>query len=205
MLTVSAFYHFTRFNNPAAIKPGLLAFCEENAIKGTILLAKEGLNGTIAAEASAIEAVISYLRELPGCGQLEEKRSQASSMPFNRMKVRLKKEIVSMGVEAIDPANLAGSYVSPQDWNALISDPDIILVDTRNDYEVQIGSFNGAINPQTDNFRQFPAWADEQLLEAARKGKKLPCFALVVFAAKNQRLIYARRVPKRFIISKAAS
>ena len=158
---VAALYHFAVVDDPAELRPQILARCEELGLKGTILLAPEGINGTIAGEPAAIDAVISYLRSIPEFAGLEVKYSEASEMPFLRMKVRLKKEIVTMGVDGVDAAREKGDYVDPQDWNALIADPDTVVIDTRNAYEVAIGSFDGAVDPQTQSFRDFPAWFDE--------------------------------------------
>ena len=161
MLTVAAFYHFAPFDDPAALQGPLLDLCKAQAIKGTILLAREGINGTVAGGAGAIAAVIAHIAALPGCGDVGVKYSHANEMPFLRLKVRLKNEIVTMGVPGIDPSRDVGRYVEAGEWNALISDPDTIVIDTRNDYEVAIGSFKGAINPNTPTFRDFPAWFRE--------------------------------------------
>ena len=158
MLTVAALYHFTRFPDPAALRAGLLAACTQNGVKGSLLLAAEGVNGTIAGTRSGIDAVLAHIRALPGCTGLTHKESPAETMPFGRMKVRLKREIVTMGQPDVDPLAAVGHYVTPQDWNALISAPDVAVIDTRNDYEVQIGTFSGAVDPQTHSFREFPAW-----------------------------------------------
>ena len=158
MLIVAALYQFTRFPDPGALRPPLLALCQAAGVKGTLLLAHEGVNGTIAGTRSGIDAVIAHLRTLPGCAALDWKESPAESMPFNRLKVRLKREIVTMGQPDVDPLAGTGHYVAPQDWNALISDPDVAVIDTRNDYEVAIGTFNGAVDPMTRSFRDFPAW-----------------------------------------------
>lgn len=155
---VAALYRFASFDDPAALRAPLLALCEAGGVKGTLLLAGEGINGTIAGPADAIDAVLAHIRRLPGCAELDVKFSWADAMPFGRMKVRLKKEIVTLGVDGIDAARDAGAYVEPEDWNALISDPDVIVIDTRNDYEVGIGSFAGAIDPETRSFREFPDW-----------------------------------------------
>lgn len=158
MLTVVALYHFTRFADPAALRPGLLALCQSHDVKGSILLAGEGINGTIAGTRSAIDAVLTHIRALPGCATLIHKESHADAMPFGRIKVRIKREIVTMGQPDVDPLAQVGHYIAPQDWNALITAPDVAVIDTRNDYEVQIGSFAGAIDPGTRSFNQFPAW-----------------------------------------------
>ena len=158
MFTVCALYHFTRFDDPAALREPLLAVCRDNAITGTLLLAKEGINGTVAGPETGIETVLTHLRALPGCADLEWKLSPAKERPFPRMKVRLKKEIVTMGVPDVDPRARVGHYVQPADWNELIQSPDVAVIDTRNDYEVAIGTFEGAVDPKTDSFREFPAW-----------------------------------------------
>lgn len=155
---VAALYHFARFDQCAALRVPLADLCRAHGIKGTLLLAREGINGTIAGTAGGIAAVLEHIRALPGCAALEVKYSAAAEMPFHRMKVRIKQEIVTMGEPDIDPLCDVGHYVKPQDWNALISDPGTILIDTRNDYEVAVGTFAGAINPGTASFRDFPAW-----------------------------------------------
>ena len=155
---VAALYHFTRFDDPAVLRDPLADLCRAQGVKGTLLLAREGINGTIAATEAGIAAVLDHIRRLPGCAALEVKFSAAVDMPFHRMKVRIKQEIVTMGEPNIDPLCEVGYYVKPQDWNALISDPGTILIDTRNDYEVAVGTFAGAIDPGTASFRDFPAW-----------------------------------------------
>ena len=168
----AAFYKFVDLPDYAEMKPPLLAFCEAHAVKGMILLAREGINSTIAGAAKDVHAVLSYLRADPRLADLEHKESYADEPPFYRMKVRLKKEIVTMGVDGISPTKMAGTYVKPQDWNALISDPEVVLIDTRNDYEVEIGTFAGAINPDIQTFSQLPAWVEKaQALEAVN-GRK---------------------------------
>ena len=157
-VTVAALYRFARFADPAALRAPLAELCAAQAIRGTLLLAREGLNGTIAGSASGIAAVLEHLRTLPDCAGLEVKLSTAAEMPFHRLKVRVKREIVTMGQPEIDPLSGAGHYVAPADWNALISDPAVVLIDTRNDYEVAIGTFAGATNPQTAAFSDFPGW-----------------------------------------------
>ncbi|SNS92401.1 rhodanese-related sulfurtransferase [Antarctobacter heliothermus] len=158
MFTVCALYHFTRFDDTAALQGPLLDLCQAQQITGILLLAQEGINGTIAGPASGIDAVLSHIRALPGCAELEWKLSTAAERPFARMKVRLKKEIVTMGQPDVDPRARVGHYVDPVDWNELIRSPDVAVIDTRNDYEVAIGSFEGAVDPKTDTFRDFPAW-----------------------------------------------
>ena len=157
-ITVAALYRFARFADPAALRAPLAALCKAQAIKGTLLLAPEGINGTIAGSAEGIAAVLDHIRALPHCAALDVKLAVADEQPFHRMKVRLKAEIVTMGQPLIDPLTDAGHYVAPAQWNALIADPATVLIDTRNDYEVAIGTFAGAIDPQTASFRDFPAW-----------------------------------------------
>jgi UPF0176 protein len=166
-LQVAALYRFTRFEHCEELKAPLERLCREQAIRGTLLLAPEGINGTIAGTRDAIAKVLEAIRALPDCADLDVKLSGASAMPFHRLKVRLKREIVTMGQPGIDPRASAGTYVEPQEWNALIADPGTIVIDTRNDYEVAVGTFAGAIDPQTTSFREFPDWfrrEREQLL-----------------------------------------
>jgi UPF0176 protein len=158
MLIVAALYRFARFPDPAALRPGLLAVCQASGVKGTILLAREGINGTIAGTRAGVDAVLTAIRTLPGCEGLDWKESPAEAMPFGRLRVKLKREIVTMGQPGVDPLAGVGTYVAPRDWNALIADPGTVMIDTRNDYEVRIGSFAGAIDPETRAFGEFPAW-----------------------------------------------
>ncbi len=158
MFTIAALYHFSRFDDPAALRGPLLDLCQAQDIKGTLLLAREGINGTIAGPRAGIDAVLAHIRTLPGCADLEWKESTAEQPPFARMKVRLKKEIVTLGRPDVDPRARVGHYVDPRDWNDLIRNPDVAVIDTRNDYEVAIGTFEGAIDPKTESFRDFPAW-----------------------------------------------
>tara|TARA_R110002012_G_scaffold77282_19_gene196123 strand:+ start:15255 stop:16259 length:1005 start_codon:yes stop_codon:yes gene_type:complete len=164
-VVVAALYHFARLTGHEELQPPLARLCEDHGVKGTLLLAREGINGTIAGTRAAIDAVLAHIRAIPGLESLEHKESSAHKMPFRRMKVRLKKEIVTMGVPDIDPLEGVGAYVDPEDWNALISDPETVVIDTRNDYEVGIGTFKGAVNPETHTFREFPGWVDEAGLE----------------------------------------
>ena len=170
-IRIVALYHFTRFDDPASLRAPLQALCEEQGVRGTLLLAGEGINGTIAGSDDGIQAVLDHIRALPGCADLEVKESRAERMPFYRSKVRLKKEIVTMGQPDLDPVDGVGTYVAPEDWNALISDPDTIVIDTRNDYEVQIGTFEGAIDPETKSFREFPEWFRAKRAEFEAEGK----------------------------------
>ncbi|NBB98288.1 MAG: rhodanese-related sulfurtransferase, partial [Alphaproteobacteria bacterium] len=158
MFTIAALYHFTRFDDPSALKGPLATMCCKNGVKGSLLLAREGINGTIAGPRDGIDAVLAHIRALPGCAALDWKESHAADMPFGRMKVRLKREIVTMGQPDVDPRAGTGHYVDPADWNDLISAPDVAVIDTRNDYEVAIGSFDGAIDPGTKAFGEFPQW-----------------------------------------------
>lgn len=155
---VAALYKFVTLPDYEAMQEPLLKACEDNGIKGTLLLASEGINGTVAGTETGIRALIEYLHGQEAFAELTHKESWSEEMPFLRMKVRLKKEIVTMGVPGTDPNKIVGSYVKPEDWNDLISDPNVVLIDTRNDYEVDIGTFQGAIDPRTTNFRDFPEW-----------------------------------------------
>ena len=159
----AALYKFVELPDHAALQAPLLAECEAQGIKGTLLLAAEGINGTIAGLPAGVRAVLSYLRNDPRLAALEHKESWASAMPFYRMKVRLKKEIVTLGVPDVHPALMAGQYVKPQDWNQLIEQPGVVLVDTRNDYEVSIGTFAGAVNPATASFSELPGWVEREM------------------------------------------
>lgn len=169
---VAALYQFTRFDDPEALRAPLLTACESAGVKGTLLLAREGINGTIAGWPEGLASVLGHIRALPGCADLEVKFSAAPDMPFHRMKVRVKREIVTMGEPDIDPTLAVGHYVDPNDWNALIADPDTLVIDTRNDYEVAVGTFARAVDPATPSFRDFPAWFRahrEELLEGKKR------------------------------------
>ena len=173
-LRVAALYCFTPLEDIASLRAPLERLCREQGVRGTLLLATEGINGTIAGTGEGIAVVLKHICTLPGCANLNVKLSSASVMPFHRMKVRLKREIVTMGEPGIDPLASVGTYVEPEEWNALISDPDTIVIDTRNDYEVAVGSFEGAIDPKTARFRDFPDWfrrERERLLGAGRPPK----------------------------------
>lgn len=177
-LCVAALYRFTRFDDPAALRGPLLEHCDRLDICGSLLLAREGINGTVSGTQENIRHLIAYIRTLPGCAEIEVKYSTARDRPFARMKVRLKKEIVTMGVEDLDPTQDVGIYVEPRDWNELLARPDIILIDTRNDYEVEIGTFKGAVDPKIKTFREFPGWfaGMQQLWKA--QGKEAPPVAM---------------------------
>jgi UPF0176 protein len=158
MFTLAALYHFTPFPDAAALRGSLAQLCCAHGVTGTLLLAPEGINGTIAGSREGIDAVLAHIRSLPGCADLDWKESTARTQPFGRMKVRLKREIVTMGQPGVDPRARTGHYVKPADWNALISAPDVAVIDTRNAYETAIGTFDGAVDPGTESFRDFPAW-----------------------------------------------
>ncbi|MFW2851859.1 rhodanese-related sulfurtransferase [Sphingomonas sp. TX0543] len=157
-ICVAALYRFAAFDDCPAIRASLYDRCVALGVKGTLLIAPEGINGTVAGSDDAITQLLALIRTLPGCAALEPKFSRAAVLPFHRLKVRIKREIVTMGKPDIDPLGDAGHYVAAADWNALIAEPGTILIDTRNDYEVAIGTFTGAIDPETPTFRDFPAW-----------------------------------------------
>ena len=171
---VAALYHFTRFEDHKQLQTPLQAICDKHRVKGTLLLAFEGINGTIAGTRDGIDAVLAHIRAMPGCAGFEHKESTAEEMPFKRMKVRLKKEIVTMGEPNIDPRSTVGNYVKPEDWNDLIAQEDVVVIDTRNDYEVAIGTFENAIDPQTKSFGEFPQWWQDN--KAQFEGKKVAMF-----------------------------
>jgi len=167
---VAAFYKFMSFDTFADVQAPLLEKCKVEGVIGIILLAREGINGTIAGTDEGIANVLNFLHSDPRVGDFPHKESRADKPPFKRIKVRLKKEIVTMGVEDINPNKIVGTYVDAAAWNELISDPDVILVDTRNDYEVEIGTFKGAANPDIRSFREFPDWAQRNgLLDGQKK------------------------------------
>lgn len=158
---VAGLYKFTALTADAALQDHIHNACADHEVWGTLLLASEGINGTIAGPEDGVRAVLKVLRALPGCEELGAKESWADAQPFLRMKVRLKKEIVTMGVPGVDPRSEVGHYVEPEDWNALISAPDVVTIDARNAYEVQIGKFKGARDPEIRSFRAFPDWFRE--------------------------------------------
>ncbi|MDX2418732.1 MAG: rhodanese-related sulfurtransferase [Xanthomonadales bacterium] len=160
---VAAFYKFVPLDDIEGLQQGLRKICKESDVLGTILLAHEGINGTIAGPADDLDNLFEFLDQYPGLENLSRKISYCNRNPFYRLKVRLKKEIVTLGVEGIDPGKAVGEYIAPEYWNALISQPDVRLIDTRNDYEVGLGTFNGAENPETQSFRDFPAWVEANL------------------------------------------
>ncbi|MDB9950994.1 rhodanese-related sulfurtransferase [Candidatus Thioglobus sp.] len=163
MLTICALYKFTRLDDFEEIQGPLKIFLESLNIRGTLLLAKEGVNGTISGDNDSIMKSLDYLQKDERLVGLEYKFSYSEKPPFKRLKVKLKKEIVTLGVSNIDPIFSSGTYVKPADWNELINDSDVVLIDTRNNYEFEIGSFKGSINPNTETFREFPAYTKNNL------------------------------------------
>ena len=175
---VAAFYGFTAMAELAPLQQELRDLAEAGAVRGTILLAEEGVNGTISGPQPGVQAVLARLRQLPGLAGLQAKLSEAPQQAFHRLKVRIKREIVTMGCPTVKPAEQVGTYVPPQQWDALIRDPDTLVVDTRNAYEVAVGTFEGAIDPGTESFREFPAWVERELrpLVAQRQPKAIAMF-----------------------------
>ena len=173
-LVICALYKFVTLNNYRAIQKPLLSLMLEHGIRGTILLAQEGINGTVAADRNNMDHLLAFLKSDARLADLSYKESYTNQPPFLRSRVKLKKEIVTMGIEGIDPKRVVGTYVKPTDWNALIKDPDVLLVDTRNDYEVQVGTFKDALNPKTESFRDFPGYVKEKL--DAKKHTKVAMF-----------------------------
>lgn len=155
-IVVCALYKFVRLENFQAIREPLFQFMQTQQITGTLLLAHEGINGTVAGTREAIDALLNWLHQIPELAAFDYKESYTDTTPFKRCKVKLKKEIVTMGIEDIDPNHTVGTYLNAAEWNEVISDPETLLIDTRNDYEYQVGTFKGAINPKTDTFREFP-------------------------------------------------
>ncbi|MBM4207668.1 MAG: rhodanese-related sulfurtransferase [Gammaproteobacteria bacterium] len=174
-IVVCALYKFVELPDYEQIRQPLFSVMEANGVKGTLLLAREGINGTVAGTRTAIDALLAWLKSDLRLVDLDFKESYTSQPPFLRTKVKLKKEIVTMGVEGIDPRRVVGTYVEPKDWNRLISDPDVLLIDTRNDYEYQVGTFRNAINPNTESFREFPQYVKEQLDPAKHKKVAMFC------------------------------
>lgn len=174
-IVVAALYKFVSLPDFHEYRPGLLACCEQADIKGTLLLAEEGINGTISGSREGIDAVLAYLKGDARMADLEHKESYTDRHPFYRLKVKLKKEIVTLGVDGVDPNKQVGTYVDPKDWNALISDPEVLLIDTRNDYEVEIGTFKGAVDPKTQSFREFPTYVREHFDPSRHKKVAMFC------------------------------
>ncbi|ADZ90904.1 rhodanese-related sulfurtransferase [Marinomonas mediterranea] len=174
-VVVCALYKFVKLEQFEALRQPLLDVLLQNEVRGTLLLANEGINGTVAGSREGIDAMLAWLDQQPGLENIVSKESYDEDMPFYRTKVKLKKEIVTMGVEGIDPREVVGTYVKPKDWNALISDPDVVLIDTRNDYEYQIGTFDNAVNPVTDTFREFPEYVEKNMDPAKQKKVAMFC------------------------------
>jgi UPF0176 protein len=174
-VVVAALYRFAALPDFVALKDPLYQLMIEHEVRGTLLLAKEGINGTIAGSRQGIDRILDWLKSDPRFANLEAKESYVDTPPFYRTKVKLKKEIVTMGVEGIDPKDIVGTYVEPADWNALIADPEVLVLDTRNKYEVDIGSFENAINPETDSFRELPAYVEKHLDPVKHKKVAMFC------------------------------
>jgi UPF0176 protein len=174
-VVVAAMYRFVRLEDYEALRAPFHKILMDNAVRGTLLLAREGINGTIAGSREGIDTVMRWIRSDERLAPIEIKESLTEENPFYRTKVKLKSEIVTMGVEDIDPCHIVGTYIKPQDWNALISDPEVLLIDTRNNYEYEIGSFERAINPETDAFREFPDFVQQNLDPARHKKVAMFC------------------------------
>ncbi|MCL6269505.1 rhodanese-related sulfurtransferase [Sansalvadorimonas sp. 2012CJ34-2] len=174
-IVVCALYKFVALENYQDLREPLLDTMNRFQVYGTLLLASEGVNGTVAGSRESIDLLLEWLVEDSRLNPLETKESYVSKLPFKRTKVKLKKEIVTMGVEGIDPRKSVGTYVEPDQWNQLISDPDVLFIDTRNEYEIQVGTFNGAINPHTESFRQFPGYVKKELNRKAHKKVAMFC------------------------------
>ena len=162
-LLVAAFYKFVQLTDLASLQDQIESCCRRNNVLGIVLLAQEGINSTIAGSREGVVKVLEFIRQDPRFTDLEWKESFANKQPFRKLRVRLKKEIVTMGIPEIDPSQLVGTYVKPADWNALIRDPDVIVIDARNNYETEIGTFTGAVNPDLDSFSQLPSWLEEKI------------------------------------------
>jgi len=174
-IVVCALYKFVTLERFQDLRQPLLKVMEYNKIRGTLLLASEGINGTVASNRQGIDTLLAWFEKDARLGNIVVKESFETSNPFNRIKVKLKKEIVTMGIEGIDPKQVVGTYIKPKDWNALISDPNVVLVDTRNAYEVKVGTFEGALNPNTTNFREFPQYVRDNLDPKANKKVAMFC------------------------------
>ena len=172
---VTTFYHFITFPEVETLKEPLLEFCKEQGLKGTILIAREGINSTISGSREAIDNLYQYLINPLGIKKLSYKESLHKEQPFHKMKVNLKKEIVALGIEDLDVEGLRGQYIKPQDWDDFIAQEDVMVIDTRNKYEILLGTFDRAIDPRTDNFRQFPKWTEKNLSKVD-KAKKIAMF-----------------------------
>ena len=175
MNTVCALYKFVRFDDFQSHQNSLLEAMKTNGVKGTLLLAHEGVNGTIAGPKDGVTKVLEKLESIPNIGAINTKTSYSDSIPFVRARVKIKKEIVTMGVPSVDPNQVVGTYVEPREWNELISQEDVLVIDTRNDYEVNTGTFKGSVNPNTKSFREFPEYAQKNLSTATNKKIAMFC------------------------------
>lgn len=173
-VVVCALYRFVRLEDHARLKEPLLQLMLDHEVRGTLLLSDEGINGTIAGARQGIDTVLDWLRQDPRLADIDCKESYDAELPFYRSKVKLKKEIVTMGVEGIDPNQRVGTHVEPHEWNSLLADPDVLLIDTRNEYEVEIGTFRNAVNPHTTSFREFPDYVEQHL--DPRRHRKVAMF-----------------------------
>ncbi len=171
---VASLYYFTKFDSVGQKRDQIFRICKSFDVKGLVILANEGINGTIAGEIKNVDVVIENIKEIVNCGQINLKESLTEELPFGRLKVKIKKEIVTFGIDRMSMADQPGIYVEPNDWNALICNDNVITIDTRNDYEVAIGSFKGAINPNTENFSDFPEWWRKN--SERYKGKSIAMF-----------------------------
>lgn len=174
-IVIAALYHFAPLPDFRDVREAVLVRCRELGIRGTLLLAEEGINGTVSGSRHGVDALLAHLRADPRLAALEHKESFSDRHPFRRLKVKLKKEIVTLGVDGVDPNRVVGTYVEPEDWNALISDPDVVLIDTRNDYEVAIGTFRNSVDPMTRSFREFPAYVRENFDPARHRKVAMFC------------------------------
>ena len=175
-ILVAALYKFVEIDDLLSLQSNLYEICEKNNIMGTILIANEGINGTISGKTNEINQTISLLKSDKRFTNIEIKYSSTDKQPFHRMKVRLKKEIVTIGLPEINPNNKVGTYVKPDDWNDLISDPNVVVIDTRNKYETKIGSFQNALDPETSSFREFPDWVKKFKSSKENANKKIAMF-----------------------------
>ncbi|MGQ5522804.1 oxygen-dependent tRNA uridine(34) hydroxylase TrhO [Chitinimonas sp. PSY-7] len=173
-IVVAALYKFVTLTDYVALREPLTQCMLDNGVKGTLLLAQEGINGTVSATREGIDGLLNWLKRDERFVGIDHKESYCDTQPFYRTKVKLKKEIVTMGVPDVDPNKKVGTYVEPQDWNALIADPEVLLIDTRNDYEVAIGTFKGAIDPKTESFREFPEYVQQHF--DPKKHKKVAMY-----------------------------
>ncbi|MDC5852914.1 rhodanese-related sulfurtransferase [Vibrio europaeus] len=172
---VCALYKFVQLENYTDLQKPLIALMDKHRIRGTLLLASEGINGTVASSREGIDELLAWFKQDERLADIVYKESFDTKQPFNRCKVKLKKEIVTLGVEGIDPRHVVGTYVKPQDWNELISDPEVFVVDTRNDYEIEIGTFQNAVNPQTETFREFPEYVAKNMDPSKHKKVAMFC------------------------------